>query len=84
MPNIIDQMEEHIFAAQLARLSRITGRNVDPGFIQTMYARVKEQYIEELRKRKIRLRALDGARLDEIVSYIFYYHYFIRRTCLRN
>lgn len=76
MPNIIDQMEEHIFAAQLARLSRITGRNVDPGFIQTMYARVKEQYIEELRKRKIRLRALDGARLDEIVSYIFYYHLF--------
>lgn len=76
MPNIIDQMEEHIFAAQLLRLSRITGRNVDSKFIQAMYARVKEQYIEELQKRKIRLRALDGARLDEIVSYIFYYHLF--------
>ena len=76
MPNIIDRMEEHIFAAQLARLARITGRNVDPGFIQTMYARVKEQYVEELRKRKIKLRALDGARLDEIVSYIFYYQLF--------
>ena len=76
MPNIIDQMEEHIFAAQLARLSRITGRNADTAFIQQMYRRVKEQYVKELKKRKIQLRALDGARLDEIVSYIFYYHLF--------
>ena len=46
MPNIIDQMEEHIFAAQLARLSRITGRNADTAFIQQMYRRVKEQYVK--------------------------------------
>ena len=26
VPNIIDQMEVHIFAAQLARLSRLTGK----------------------------------------------------------
>ena len=76
MPNIIDQMEEHIFAAQVARLCRITGKTYDSEFIRQMYARVKEQYVAELQKRKIRLRALDGARLDEIVSYIFYYHLF--------
>ena len=76
MANIIDQMEESIFEAQAARLTRVTGRSPDPEFLREMYRRVKERYPEELKKRKIRLRALDGARLDEIVSYIFYYHLF--------
>lgn len=76
MANLIDQMEARIFAAQLARLSRITGIAADGAFIAEMYKLVKAQYIEELKKRKIRLRELDGARLDEIVSYIFYYHIF--------
>ncbi len=76
MPNIIDQMETSIFQAQMARLKRVTGQSPDAEFMRTMFARVKEQYLEELRKRKIRLRALEGARLDEIVSYIFYYHLF--------
>lgn len=76
VPNIIDQMEVHIFAAQLARLSRLTGKPANAEFIREMYARVKEQYVKELQNRKIRLRTLDGARLDEIVSYIFYYHLF--------
>ena len=74
MANLIDEMEARIFAAQLARLSRITGRTVDGAFISEMYKQVKARYLEELKKRKIRLRELDGARLDEIVSYIFYYH----------
>lgn len=76
MANLIDQMEEHIFQAQMARLGRLTGKAVDVAFIREMYDRVKERYAEELRRRKIRLRALDGARLDEVVSYIFYYHLF--------
>ncbi len=76
VPNIIDQMEVHIFAAQLARLSRLTGRTANADFIREMYERVKDRYVEELQNRKIRLRTLDGARLDEIVSYIYYYHLF--------
>ena len=76
MANILDRMEESIFEAQLARLSRVTGRTPDRDFLREMYARVKARYPEELKNRKIRLRALDGARLDEIVSYIFYYHVF--------
>ena len=76
MANIIDRMEDNIFDAQLARLSRVTGKSPDPSFIREMYRRVKARYPEELKQRKIRLRALDGARLDEIVSYIFYYHIF--------
>ena len=76
MANLIDEMEARIFAAQLARLSRITGRTVDGAFISEMYKQVKARYLEELKKRIIRLRELDGARLDEIVSYIFYYHIF--------
>ena len=76
MPNIIDQMEVHIFAAQLARLSRLTGKTANADFIREMYERVKDRYVEELQNRKIRLRTLDGARLDEIVSYIYYYHLF--------
>ena len=76
MPNIIDQMEVHIFAAQLARLSRLTGKTANADFIREMYERVKDRYVEELQNRKIRLRTLDGARLDEIVSYIYYYHIF--------
>ena len=76
MPNIIDQMEERIFQAQMARLTRITGKTVDAAFIREMYDKVKQQYAAELERRKIRLRALDGARLDEVVSYIFYFHIF--------
>ena len=76
VPNIIDQMEVHIFAAQLARLSRLTGKTANADFIREMYERVKGRYVEELQNRKIRLRTLDGARLDEIVSYIYYYHLF--------
>ena len=76
VPNIIDQMEVHIFAAQLARLSRLTGKTANTDFIREMYERVKDRYVEELQNRKIRLRTLDGARLDEIVSYIYYYHIF--------
>ncbi|HIY78795.1 MAG TPA: hypothetical protein H9728_07085 [Candidatus Borkfalkia excrementavium] len=74
--NIIDGMEARIFEAQFQRLSRITGRTPDKEFIREMYGRVKQSYLEELQRRKIRLRELDGARLDEIVSYIFYYHLF--------
>lgn len=69
-------MEARIFEAQFQRLSRITGRTPDKEFIREMYGRVKQSYLEELQRRKIRLRELDGARLDEIVSYIFYYHLF--------
>lgn len=76
MPNFIDEMESRIFKAQLSRLTRVTGSVVVSEFISEMYAKVKERYLEELKKRKIRLRELDGARLDEIVSYIFYYHIF--------
>lgn len=76
MANLIDEMESRIFAAQLARLSRLTGTSPDGDFIGEMYRLVKVRYIQELQKRKIRLRELDGARLDEVVSYIFYYHYF--------
>lgn len=76
MADIIDRMEQSIFEAQCARLARLTGRAYDLGFVREMYARVKAQYLEELKRRKIRLRALDGARLDEIVSYIWYYHLF--------
>ena len=76
MANLIDEMESRIFAAQMARLSRMTGASPDAAFIGEMYRLVKVKYIEELKKRKIRLRELDGARLDEIVSYIFYYHHF--------
>ena len=78
VPNIIDQMEVHIFAAQLARLSRLTGKTANADFIREMYERVKDRYVEELQNRKIRLRTLDGARLDEIVSYI------TPRTCPKN
>ena len=76
MANLIDEMESRIFAAQMARLSRLTGASPDGSFIAEMYRLVKAAYEEELKKRKIRLRELDGARLDEIVSYIFYYHIF--------
>lgn len=74
--NFIGQMEEQIFSAQVARLARVTGSTPNIAFIKEMYYKVKEQYLEELKKRKIRLRALDGARLDEIVSYLYYYHLF--------
>ena len=74
--NVIDQMETRIFEAQTARLSRVTGRTPNADFLREMYVRVKEQYVKELQKRKIRLRALDGVRMDELVSYIFYYHLF--------
>ena len=74
--NFIDRMEDQIFSAQLARLARITGRTPHAEFIKEMYDRVKERYLEELKCRKIRLRALDAARLDEIVSYLYYYHLF--------
>ena len=76
MANFINQMEERIFEAQLMRLARIAGKTPNAEFIRNMYYRVKDQYVEELGKRKIRLHALDGARLDEIVSYIFYFHVF--------
>ena len=74
--NFIGQMEEQIFSAQVSRLARVTGSTPNIAFIKEMYYKVKEQYLEELKKRKIRLRALDGARLDEIVSYLYYYHLF--------
>ena len=74
--NFIGQMEEQIFSAQVARLARVTGSTPNIAFIKEMYYKVKEQYLEEPKKRKIRLRALDGARLDEIVSYLYYYHLF--------
>ena len=76
MPNLIDQMEAHIFEAQTLRLARVTGKTPNVAFIREMYQKVKERYAAELERRKIRLRALDGARLDEVVSYIFYYHVF--------
>lgn len=76
MPSIIDQMEEKVFEAQLSRLMRVTGKTPNVAFLKEMYYRVKEQYIEELQRRKIRLRVLDGARVDEIAGYVFYYHLF--------
>ena len=76
MPNFIDQMEGRVFDAQIAKLTRITGKTPNVAFLREMYYRVKEQYAQELENRKIRLRALDGARLDEIVAYVFYYHAF--------
>ena len=74
--NMLDQMEGRIFDAQVARLSRLTRRTANAAFLREMYRRVKERYVQELQKRKIRLRALDGVRIDELVSYIFYYHIF--------
>ena len=76
MPNFIDQMEGRVFDAQIAKLTRVTGKTPNVTFLREMYYRVKEQYVQELENRKIRLRALDGARLDEIVAYVFYYHAF--------
>ncbi len=76
MPNLIDQMEGRLFEAQMLRLCRLTGKTQNKDFIREMYYLVKQQYLEELKKRKIRLMALGGVRLDEIVSYIFYYHLF--------
>ena len=76
MANFIDRMEEKVFEAQLARMARVTGRTPNAAFLKEMYYRVKEQYVEELRRRNIRLRALDGARVDEIAGYVFYYHLF--------
>lgn len=76
MPNFIDQMEGRVFDAQIAKLTRVTGKTPNVAFLREMYYRVKEQYAQELENRKIRLRALDGARLDEIVAYVFYYHAF--------
>ena len=74
--NVIEQMETRIFEAQVARLTRVTGRTPNAEFLRAMYARVKERYVQELQKRKIHLNALDGVRMDELVSYIFYYHLF--------
>ena len=74
--NFIGRMEEQLFSAQLARLARLTGRQPHAEFFREMYDKVKERYLEELERRKIRLRALDAARLDEIVSYLYYYHLF--------
>ena len=76
MPNFIDQMEGRVFDAQIAKLTCVTGKTPNVAFLREMYYRVKEQYAQELENRKIRLRALDGARLDEIVAYVFYYHAF--------
>lgn len=76
MSEFIGRMEESIFEAQLARYSRLSGWSPDPAFIRAMYEQVKVRYLEELKRRNIRLRALDGARLDEIVGYVFYYHRF--------
>ena len=76
MPSILDRMEENLFDAQLARLARVTGTQPHAEFLREMYALVRKQYIEELKRRKIRLHPLDGARLDEVVSYVFYYHRF--------
>ena len=76
VPSILDRMEENLFDAQLARLARVTGTQPHAEFLREMYALVRKQYIEELKRRKIRLHPLDGARLDEVVSYVFYYHRF--------
>lgn len=76
MPNFLEQMEASIFDAQIDRLARKTGKSPDKEFLREMYRRVKERYKEELQKRKIVLRQLDAVRLDEIVSYVFYYHLF--------
>lgn len=76
MANFLEEMESRIFEAQYARLCQVTGKMPDKQFISEMFQRVKVQYAEELRKRKIVFRQLSGARLDEIVSYVFYYHTF--------
>lgn len=76
MANFLEQMESNIFDAQITRLARKTGKTPDKEFMRAMYYRVKERYKEELQKRKIVLRQLDAVRLDEIVSYVFYYHLF--------
>ena len=76
MANFLEQMESNIFDAQITRLARKTGKTPDKEFMRAMYYRVKERYKEEMQKRKIVLRQLDAVRLDEIVSYVFYYHLF--------
>ncbi len=76
MPNLIDRMEENLFSAQLARLARATSCEPHTEFLREMFTLVRKQYVEELRRRGIRLHPLSGARLDEIVSYVFYYHRF--------
>ena len=76
MANIIENMEDNIFRATCAKLTRLTGFSPDPEFLREMLVLVRKQYAAELQHRKIRLRALDSARLDEMISYIFYYHRF--------
>ncbi len=76
MPDFIERMEQNLFDAQLARLARLTGTQPHADFLREMFALVRKQYAEELRRRGIRLQPLDGARLDEVVSYVFYYHRF--------
>ena len=76
VPNLIDRMEENLFDAQLARLARVTGAQPHAEFLREMFALVRKQYVEELKRRGLRLHPLEGARLDEVVSYVFYYHRF--------
>lgn len=76
VPNLIDRMEENLFEAQLARLARVTGAQPHAEFLREMFALVRKQYVEELKRRGLRLHPLEGARLDEVVSYVFYYHRF--------
>ena len=76
MPSILDRMEENLFDAQLARLARVTGTQPHAEFLREMFALVRKQYVEELKRRGLRLHPLEGARLDEVVSYVFYYHRF--------
>ena len=76
MANLIEQMEANIFGAQMNRLVKKTGKKLNHFFINDMFFLVKQRYKEELSKRKIVLNQLDAVRIDEIVSYVFYYHIF--------
>lgn len=76
MADIIGNMEDSIFRATCAKLTRLTGFSPDPEFLRDMLGLVRKQYVAELQMRKIRLRAMDSAHLDEMISYIFYYHRF--------
>lgn len=76
MPNVVEQMEASVFGAQMNRLVKKTGKKLNHFFINDMYFLVKERYKQELLKRQIVLNQLDAVRIDEIISYVFYYHVF--------
>ncbi len=76
MSNVVEQMEASVFGAQMNRLVKKTGKKLNHFFINDMYFLVKERYKQELLKRQIVLNQLDAVRIDEIISYVFYYHVF--------